>query len=78
VAIHQPDAGAAHFGVGVSQVGFAFAQRFDFGPRQRHACFHLFQQVIVVGGGAILGNDFLARGIFFASFLSGFGHETLS
>ena len=70
VAIHQPDAGAAHLGIGIAQVGLALAQRLYLGAGQRHSGFHLFEQVIVVGGGAILGNDLRARGIFFVGFLS--------
>jgi hypothetical protein len=34
--------------------------------------------VIVVRGGAILGNDLLPGCIFFGGFLPGFGHERLS
>src|SRR5205085_471643 len=53
VTIHQPDAGTANFGVGISQVSLAFAQRFYLGACQGHAGLHLLEQVIVVGGGAI-------------------------
>jgi hypothetical protein len=34
--------------------------------------------VIIVGSGAILGNNLLPRRIFFDGFLSGFSHEGLS
>ena len=61
VAVHQPDVAAAHFGVGVAQIGLAVAQRFHLGARKDHARFHFFEKVIVVGSGAILGNDLLAR-----------------
>src|SRR5690242_4181576 len=61
MTIHQPHAGAAHFRIGISQVGFALL--------------HFFEQVVVVRGGAILGNNLLAGCIFFASFFAGFGHQ---
>ena len=79
MAVHQPDVAAADLGVGVAQIGFAGAQRFYLGAGKRHARFHFFEQVIVVGGGAILGNDLHARLHLFA--LSGFfrrlGHRRL-
>jgi len=78
MAIHQPNARAADFGVGVSQVGFALAQSFHFGAHKRHSGFHLFKEVVVIASGAILGNDFLPRCIFFGDFLSSFSHEGLS
>ncbi len=78
VAIHQPDAGSADFGVSIPEVRFAVAQSFHFGARQRHAGLHLLEQVVVVGSGAILGNDLLPRCILFGGFLSGFSHEGLS
>jgi hypothetical protein len=34
--------------------------------------------VVVVGSGAILGNDLLPRSIFFAGFSGGFSHKGLS
>src|SRR5690349_11470620 len=75
MTIHQPHAGAAHFRIGISQVGFALAQSFYFGADQSHARLHFFEQVVVVRGGAILGNNLLAGCIFFASFFAGFGHQ---
>ena len=78
MAVHQPDAGAADFGISVPQVGFAVAQRFYFGARQNHTGLHVFEQVVVIRSGAVLGNDLQPRCILFAGFLSGFSHEGLS
>ena len=78
MAIHQPYARASDFCIRISQVGFALAQSFDFGTHKRHSGFHLFEEVVVIASGAILGNDFLPRCIFFGGFLSSFSHEGLS
>ena len=78
VAIHQPHAGAADFGIGLSQVRFALPQRLHFRARQRHASFHFLEKVVVVRSGTILGNNLLPGRIFFDGFLSGFSHERLS
>ncbi len=36
---------------------FAFAEGLDLGAHQYQACFELVEQLVVVGGGAVLGDD---------------------
>ena len=47
--------------VGVADVGFAFAEGLHFGAVKDESRFHLFEDVIVVGRGAVLRDDLLAR-----------------
>lgn len=65
VAILQPDFAAADFGVGLAEGAFAFAEGLDLSAGQDHAGFELVQDEVVVGGGAVLGDDFYAFGFFF-------------
>src|SRR5467141_3796107 len=47
--------------VGVANVGLAFAQGLHFGAVKHESRFHLFEDVVVVRGGAILRDDFFER-----------------
>src|SRR5215472_14880972 len=61
VGVDQIWAAGLEVHIGVADVGLAFAQRFHFGAVQDQPGFELFKKVIVVGGGAILRDDLLAR-----------------
>ena len=57
VAVYQPSLASANFGVGFADCSFAFAERLDFGAHQYQSCFELVEQLVVVGSGAVLGDD---------------------
>src|SRR5271165_2552224 len=54
---------------GIANVGFALAQSFHFGAMQHQARFELLKNVVVVGSGAILRDDLLARLLAVPAFL---------
>ncbi len=60
VAVYQPSLAKANLGVGLPEGAFAFAQRFDLRAHQYQASFQTVQEVVVVGGGAILRNNLYA------------------
>ena len=47
--------------VGVADVGLAFAKSLHFGAVKDESRFHLFEDVIVIRGGAVLRDDLFAR-----------------
>src|SRR5882762_903271 len=47
--------------VGVANVGLAFAQGLHLGAVKHESRFHLFEDVVVVRGGAVLRDDLFAR-----------------
>jgi len=61
VGVDEKRATGLEIHVGVADVGFAFAEGFDFSAVKDEACLHPFEDVVIVGGGAILRDDFLAR-----------------
>src|SRR5260370_31792659 len=61
VGVDKERAAGLEVHVGVADVGFAFAQRFDFRAVKDQARFHSFKDVVVVGSGAVLRDNFFAR-----------------
>lgn len=60
VGVDEERAAGLEVHVGVTDVGLAFAQGFDFGAVKDEARLHFFEDVVVVGGGAVLRDDFFA------------------
>jgi hypothetical protein len=48
--------------IGVLEIRFSFADRFDFSPAEGHACLEFFEQEIVVAGDAVVRSIALSRG----------------
>src|SRR5579864_4179921 len=74
VSVDEKGAAGLEVHVGVTDVGLAFAQGFHFGAVKDEARLHLFEDMIVVRGGAILRDDLLAgllRGLALLRALSG-------
>ena len=57
VAVYQPSLANANLGVGLPEGAFAFAQGLDLGTYEYQPRFQTVQQVVIVGGGAILRNN---------------------
>ncbi len=57
VAVYQPSLTGANFGIGVAKGCLPFPETLDLGADENEAGFELIEQVIVVGGGAVLGNN---------------------
>lgn len=68
MAIGEKDFLAADFAIGVAKSDGAGAKRFHFGANQNQPRFKTVENVIIVGSGAVLGNDLEAGigRIFFA------------
>ena len=61
VGVDEERAAGLEVDVGVADVGFAFAECFHFGAMKDESRFHLFEDVVVVRGSAVLRDDFFAR-----------------
>jgi hypothetical protein len=57
MAVYQPSLAKTNFGVGLAEGTLPFAQGLNFGADQDHAGFQTVQQMVVVGGLAILRNN---------------------
>jgi hypothetical protein len=55
--VYQPSLGAANFGESVANRGFTFAKGLDLGANEYQACLERSAESVVVGGGAVLGDD---------------------
>jgi len=64
VGVNQPRAGGLEVDIGVANIGFAFAKGLNFGTMEDKPGLNLVEQVVIVGGGAVLGDD----GVFFGVF----------
>ena len=56
VSVDEPGAAGLEIDKGVADVRFAFAKGFHFGTVEDQAGFVFLEQVIVIGGGAVLGD----------------------
>src|SRR6266403_1401149 len=61
MSVDEERAAGLEVHVGVANVGLAFAQGLHFGAVKHESRFYLFEDVVVVRGGAILRDDFFAR-----------------
>jgi hypothetical protein len=86
VGIDQPRPAGLEIDEGVAVVRFALAKGFDLGAVQDQTGFESLEQVVVVGGGAILSDDLLLLSLFgfacgltggFARFRGGLGHSLI-
>jgi hypothetical protein len=59
VGVHQPRAAGFEIDVGVANIRLSFAKSFHFGAVKDQPGFIPLQQMIIVGGGAILRDDLL-------------------
>src|SRR5271157_1910298 len=78
VRVGEVSAAGLEVHVSVANVGLAFAEGFDFRAVQHQSRFQLLKDMIVVGSGAVLGDDQVAgaSGIFaLLGFLSWLGHN---
>jgi hypothetical protein len=57
MAVYQPSLANANLGVGLPQRAFTFAQGLDLSTYEYQPRFQTIQQVVIVGGGAILRNN---------------------
>src|SRR5262249_7690008 len=57
VGVHEPRTVGLEVDIGVADVRFALAQRLHFGAAKGEAGFKAFEEVVIVGGGAILRDD---------------------
>ena len=57
VAVYQPSLAGANLGVGLAERCLAFPEGLDLGAYQDQACLELVEQLVVIGGGAVLGDD---------------------
>ena len=63
VGLEQPHLAIIDAGVGLGDDGLAFAQGLHFGAREDHAALEGFEDVVVVTGAAIRGDDAVTIGI---------------
>ena len=61
VGIHQKRAAGLEVNIGIADVGLAFAESLDLGAVKNESRFHPFEDVIIVGGRAVLRDDLFAR-----------------
>src|ERR1700676_4890405 len=61
VRIDEKRAAGLEIHVGVADVGLAFAQSLHLGAVKHEPRFHFFEDVVVVGSGAVLRDNFFAR-----------------
>ena len=75
VGVHEERATGLEIHVGVADVGLAFAEGLHFGAMEDEAGFEAFEDVIVVGGRAVLGDDLFGGpgGLFTLRLLGVFG-----
>jgi hypothetical protein len=64
VGIDQPRPAGLEIDEGVTDVRFAFAKGFDLGAVEDQPGLESLEQVVVVGGGAILSDDLLLLSLF--------------
>ena len=55
--VYQPRLPAANLGVGFAKGSFAFAEGFDLGADENQASFEFVEQIVVIGGRAVLGDN---------------------
>ena len=57
MAVNQPSLAAANLGEGIAKGGFAFAEGLDLGAHEYQSCLEVIAEGVIVGGGAVLGDD---------------------
>src|SRR5580704_10555204 len=78
VGVDEPGAAGLEVDKGVADVCFSFAKGFDLGAVKDHASLEPLQQVVVVGGGAVLGDDLILFLLFrFFGLLGWLGHSLI-
>src|SRR5579859_939067 len=75
VCVNQPCAAGLEIDIGIADIRFPFAQGLHLGAMQDQAGLKSVQQVKIVGGGAILGNNLLAGFASLLGFLRGLRHN---
>jgi hypothetical protein len=60
MAVYQPNLANANFGVGLAEGTFALAEGLDLSTHEYQSSFDTIQEMVVVGGGAILRNNLYA------------------
>jgi hypothetical protein len=78
VSVDQPGSAGLKIDESIADVRFPFTQGFDLCAVKDHAGFVFLQQVVVVGGGAVLGDDLLFLFTFgFVGLLGWLGHSLI-
>jgi len=62
VRVLQPDFSAAGLGIGLAEGHLPFAECFHFRPLQHQTCLIPLEDVVMIGSGAVLGNQVDALG----------------
>jgi hypothetical protein len=78
VRVNEPCAAGLEIHVGVAYVGFALAEGLDLSAVKDEAGLMPFKNMVVIGGGAILSDDLLARFGGLLSFFCRYSHNAPS